>query len=338
MSHRIGTITYSTSQGIAHLAKWFWDAGVVTDVMTFRHGSRPQHPEWYPEGTVELVGRPFNGPVVDEWLRPLDAVVFFESPFDWSFFQYCRVRGKRTVVVPMYECWPKAPAGLPDKFVCPSKLDQRDYWPGAPFIQIPVPPDVVWRQRTKAERFLHNGGNLGLRGHKGTLEIVRAWQHVKSDAELTVRAQDTAGLSAILRQVPDARKDERILFLPGEVPRDKLFDGHDVFIMAEKYNGLSLPLIEARAAGMLVTTSDRFPTNDWLPTWPLIPVQSYSRQRVGGGYQEYDEALVTPEAIAETVDRVYGSDVTDYSLSGKAWAEMNSWANLKDRWVQEILS
>lgn len=336
---RIGTVCYTTEQGISHLAKWFYTAGVITDVMTFRHGGRPAHPEWYPPDTIELVGRPFNGPAVDAFLAKVDVMVFMESPFDWSFLNYCRERGVRTVIIPMYECHPVKPPFVPDKYVCPSLLDQRDYWPTSPVLQIPVPPGIVWAQRTKAEQFLHNGGNLGLRGHKGTLEILRAWKYVKSDAELTVRAQDTAGLDQLLAQVPEIRRDERIVLIPGSVPYEDLFKGRDVFIMAEKYNGLSLPLIEARAAGLVVITSDRYPMNQWLPTFPLIPVKRYSRQRVGGAYQEYDEATVTPEAIAETVDRMFAVHteyVEEYSLSGKLWAEANSWDNLRDKWIKEI--
>lgn len=339
MSHRIGSIGYSSSQGISHLMKWAYDAGVVTDVMTFRHGSRPSHPEWYPPGTVELVGRPFTGPVVDAFLKPLDAMIFFESPLDWSFLSYCRARGVKTVIVPMYECWPNNPGHHPDKFICPSKLDQRDYWPASPFLQVPVPPGIVWEQRTTAKRFLHNGGNLGLRGHKGTREILQAWKYVKSPAPLTVRSQDAAGLDAILNAVSEARRDNRITITKGNLDYGAgMFSGHDVFIMAEKYNGLSVPLIEARASGMLVVTSNRFPMNDWLPTEPLIPVKRYQRARVSGAYQEYDEAVVAPEDIAATVDRLYGTDVTEYSLSGKAWAEENSWERLKDAWIKEILS
>lgn len=338
MSHRIGSIGFSTSQGISHLMKWFYDANVITDVITFRHGSRPSHPEWYPPDTVELVGRPFNGPVVDEFLSKVDAVLFFETPFDWSFLSYCRTKGVRTVVLVMYECWPNNPGHQPDKFICPSKLDQRDYWPNSPFLQIPVPPGIVWRQRTEARRFLHNGGNLGLRGHKGTLEILKAWRHVESPASLTVRAQDSAGLEQLLGMAPEVRHDPRITITKGNLDYGPgMFAGHDVFIMAEKYNGLSLPLIEARASGMLVMTSNRFPMNDWLPTEPLIPVKRYQRARVSGAYQEYDEAVVAPEAIAETVDRIFGSDIADYSLSGKAWAQANSWDALRDQWIAEVL-
>ena len=38
-----------------------------------------------------------------------------------------------------------------------------------------------------------------------------------------------------------------------------------MFVFPEKFNGLSLPLQEARAAGMLVLATDRFPMNTWLP-------------------------------------------------------------------------
>ncbi len=335
---RIGSIGYATEQGIGHLMKWFYDAGVITDVMVFRHGSRQSHMEWYPPGTRELVGRPFTGPDVEEFILSVDVMLFFETPFDWAVIDLCKRLGVKIVIVPMYECTPQRVPHQPDAWFCPSLLDQRDYFKRSPFVPIPVPPDVQWTQRTRAVNFLHNAGNLGLRGHKGTLEILKAVQHVKSqEFRLVVRAQDVTSLRAVINQVPSVERDPRVTIQYGDTPREMLFSpDHDVFIMAEKYNGLSLPLMEARAAGMLVVTSDRFPTNTWLPTWPLIPVKEYSRHRVGGPYNEYDEARVTPEAIAETIDKLVGADTAEYSLDGKKWAEETSWKRLKPVWLEEL--
>lgn len=335
---RVGTVCYATDQGIAHLAKSFYDAGVITDVMVFRHGSRPSHMEWYPEGTIELVNRPFSGPVVDAFLSRVDVMLFMESPFDWAFLQYCRDRGVKTAIVPMYECCPVRRPFEPDKWICPSKLDCQ-YFPGSPYLPIPVDAPR-WELRTRARRWLHNGGNLGLREHKGTRQILQAMQHVKSPITLTVRAQDDAGLHKILREVPTALRDSRITFHYGQYPRDQLFDDHDVFVMAEKYNGLSLPLAEARAAGMVVVTSDRFPMNDWLPKEFLIQVNRYIRAKVGGPYHEYDEAVIDPVMIARTIDAIYDHGekhgVDNYSLTGREWYETMSWETLKSRWIEEL--
>jgi hypothetical protein len=336
---RIATITYASSQGIAHLAKWFFDNGVINEVAIFRHGSRTTHREWYPEGTLELVGRPFNGPEVEAFVKRNDVFLFFETPFDWSFLDFCRRRGKKTVIVPMYECYPKRPGHRPDKWICPSLLDV-EYFPGSPYIPTPIPTSgPKWQLRTRAKKFLHNGGNLGLREHKGTRQILQAMQYVESPIELTVRAQDDTGLHKIIREVSTTtlERDPRIKFEYGGIPYDQLFVDHDVFIMAEKYNGESLPLKEARSAGMVVMTSDRFPMNTWLPTNTLIPVKGYQRACISGAYNEYNEAIVDPVSIAKTIDEWYDRDVSEYSLSGKEWANRNNWDTLKPVWMKEIL-
>lgn len=349
---KVGTVCYSTEQGIGHLPKWFYDEGVITDVMTFRHGSRLEHPEWYPPDTVNLVGRPFNGTVVNEFLKRVDLMLFFETPFDWDFLRYCRERGVKTAIVPMYECTPEryTPSSRsydasvrPDRWICPSLLDCQ-YFPGSPFLPIPLPRSLgPWQLRTRAERFLHNGGNLGLRGHKGTLEIMRAMQSVKSPIKLTIRAQDEAGLHKLCREVPSAVRDDRITFEYGNKPYAELFDGHDVFIMAEKYNGLSLPLAEAKASGMVVMTSDRFPMNTWLDKLFLIPVSSYTPAKVGGPYNMYEEAVVDPQEIAMAIDRAYENGkctdhVERYSMASREWRETMSWDALKPLWVKELES
>ena len=329
---RVGCISYATDQGIAHLAKAFYDHGVITDVAIFHHSSRVNHPEWFP-GAMVIARRPFDWPEIRAWIDQMDAMLFFETPFDWIVLDYCRRKGIRTAICPMYECSPRHIPVQPDKWLCPSLLD-CEYFPGSPFI--PVPVEQPWQERKWARRFLHNGGHLGLRGHKGTLEIMRAMELVKSPITMTIRSQDAKGLAELIRKVPSIKWDRRVSLSMGGIPYGQLFDGFDVFIMAEKYNGLSLPLAEARASGMLVMTSDRFPMNTWLPREPLIPVEKYTVASISGAYKEFQEATVRPEDIAAKIDQVYDTDISEYSRSGKAWAEENSWEKLKPRWVEAL--
>lgn len=371
---KVGTVCYATQQGIGHLAKNFYDAGVIDEVLIYRHGSRPTQSHWYPRGTPELVGRPFNGPAVEEFLRKIDVLIQFETPFDWSFLDLCRQRGVKTVIVPMYEWVPKRVPISPDKWICPSLLDQ-EYFPGSPYLPIPLPPcsecggygmpnnrhqvdadrgvccmtvacmkcggsgkSIKHTQRTQARRWLHNGGGLGFRGHKGTREIIKAMRHVKSDLTLTIRAQDVKGLHDLVIENPEIKRDSRVTLQYGGIERDDLFgEEFDVFVMAEKYNGLSLPLVEARAAGMVVVTSNRFPMNTWLPSGVLIPVSRYERASVSGAYVEYDEAVIRPEDVAATMDRVFEyDDVFAYSESAKDWSEWMSWGRLRPLWLEEL--
>lgn len=359
---KIGSIGYATEQGIGYLMKSFYDAGVLTDVCVFHHSSRVNHMEWYPPGTMEIARRPFDWPEIRAWLNSLDTLLCFETPFSWECLDFCRKEGVRTVVCPMYECCPRHVPVEPDCWACPSLLDldifvarcrackglgymdttteaNKVYVTNEPchrHLFVPIPVSQPWQQRTKALRFLHNGGHLGLRGHKGTLELMRAMEFVKSPLSLTIRSQDKEGLERLLEKVPSIRSDQRVTFAKGSLPRERLFEGHDVLVQPEKYNGLSLPLQEARAAGMLVMTTDRYPHNTWLPKEPLIPVKSYSRQCVSGAFMEYDEAEVDPKDVAATMDAWYGQDIESYSRQGKGWAEANSWAAIRGKWMEVL--
>ena len=98
----------------------------------------------------------------------------------------------------------------------------------------------------------------------------------------------------------------------------------------EKFNGLSLPLQEAFASGMLVMAGARFPMTRWLPNEPLIPVEKYSIQRIA---VEFDCAEYSPIQIANTIDRWYNKNITEFSLLGKEFNYKNSWNNLKDTYM-----
>ena len=335
---RVGTVCYATKQGLGYLAKSFYDAGVVTDVMVFRHphGDRPSQMQWYPDGTIELIKRPFVGERIERWLDDLRAVIFFETPFDWKFADRCRERGVKTILMPMYEWALQKPPHVFDKYINPSLLDQ-DYFPQGEFIPVPA-PQGIWKLRSKAIRFLHNGGNLGARNHKGTLELMKAMKYVKSDLQLTIRSQNARGLQSLASQVPGLKEDSRVHLVGSELPYESLFDGYDVLVAPEKFNGLSLPLQEAYAAGMLVITTNRYPMNTWLPNMPLIPVAGTQRAQVMGGHNEFEESILDPVDIAKVLDRWYGQDIEQYSISGKHYAEKNSWEVLKPKYISAIRS
>jgi hypothetical protein len=373
---------FTTDQGLGVLAKSFHDHGVVTDVMTVAHGRRPEHPEWYP-GAPRLTDlrAPSQRSAARAFCRSVDAMLFFETPFMWDLFPFCREHGVRTYLMPMHECMPTQLPERPDVMLCPSPLDLRLYvadylrpqaekgplpflpWdgsiPGTPAYLTPVPVDtdrIKWRRRETAEVFVHNAGHGGLKGRNGTHELVTALRYVKSPVKLILRAQDRPcgellTYSTILH-IGKVTVDYRY----GTCPADELYSEGDVFLFPEKFNGLSLPLQEARAAGMLVMCGDRFPMNAWLPRrwsppppvgdndwadlepeWePLIPVRSYRKGRVSPRCNEYDEAVFDPRDVAAKIDEWYGRDVSAYSNSGLEWARSMSWEVLGPKY-KEVL-
>lgn len=332
---RVGTVCYATTQGLGVLAKQFYDAGVITDVMIYKHpNGRSTHTEWYPEGTHVLSTRPFRGNAVERFLDDLDVVLFFETPFDWEFVRRCRERRVKTAVIPMYEWHLERPPHSMDLYINPSLLDQQ-YFPQGTFIPIPA-VSGIWKQRETATRFVHNSGHIGSRNHKGTEELLKAMLHVKSPIKLTVTSQEQA-LTKLINGVPGIEDDSRVEFLiQDNLDYGNLFSHGDVYIAPEKYNGLSLPLQEAFAAGMGVMTTDRFPANTWLPNDILIPVERYGRARTMGGHLEFDEAIVSPQTIAAMIDKWWGQGITELSNLGREWAEANSWEVLKPKYLETL--
>jgi hypothetical protein len=303
----IGAIVLATEQGLGYLAKDFYDNGVIDKVFVQPHGSRKSHYEWY-DNRVDKV----------EDLLDCDSILMFETPFDWSIIPKARTKGVKTVLMPMYECTNYPLIYNPDLVITPSDLDLQ-YYPKSTRINVPVPQYIKWKQREKAKVFVHNAGNGGLGGRNGTKELLEAMKYVKSPIKLIVRSQ------VPIKQV----EDDRIEYTIGT--QEDIWSEGDVFIFPEKFNGLSLPIQEAFASGMVVMCGDRFPMNEWLPKEPLIPVASYRKERL---MTEFDYAEFSPQEIAKTIDEWYGKDIIELSQKGREWASQNSWDVLKAKYLE----
>lgn len=308
----IGSIVLATDQGLGYLAKAFFDNDLIDLICIHPHSSRKNHYGWYPNRVSE-----------EELLRLCDTLIFFETPFNWKIIPKARALGIKTILIPMYECTQYPFHYQPDEIWCPSDLDYNFYREkGENCQKIQIPVNIRWKLRPKARVFVHNAGNGGLGGRNGTKELVEAMQYVKSPIKLIIRSQVPINIPK------DSRIDVRIGTF------DDIWSEGDVFIFPEKFNGLSLPLQEAFASGMMVMAGTRFPMTEWLPTEPLIPVLKYTKQNISIEFQcaEYD-----PKVIAERIDSWYGKDISKFSLLGKEFNEKNSWKNLKEKY-KELMS
>jgi hypothetical protein len=178
--------------------------------------------------------------------------------------------------------------------------------------------------------FVHNAGHGGLRGRNGTEELIQAIRLVESPAKFIIRCQDKKNWP------PYSELLGKVELVNRTVPYDELWSEGDVFIFPEKFNGLSLPLQEAYASGMLVMGTNRFPMNTWLHSSPLITPSSYHRTQVSGRCNMFSEAVLDPVTIAAHIDKWYGKPITPYSLQGKEWAEKHSWEVLKPRYMEVL--
>lgn len=334
---RVGSIVYATDSGLGILAKSFYDAGVINTTVILSHGKHVDNLHWYSGAYV--CGNVREVHTYVDWLADLDVLLCFETPFDWALPRVCRKLGVKTVLMPMHECFHESrgmdPENRFDLYLAPSLLEAQQTFntTPTPVKYLPVPVQVPWRLRKKAEVFVHNAGHGGLLGRNGTKELLQAIPIVQSPVQFILRGQEWWSQNKIPNELDE---DHRVSWYTGTLPYDELWKEGDVFVFGEKFNGLSLPLQEARAAGMLVMTTDRFPNNTYLPTEPLIPVKSYKRNQVGPPYRKFDEAIVDPRDIAATIDKWYGADITDYSLGGREWAAQNSWDVLRPEYLRVL--
>jgi hypothetical protein len=340
---KIGSFVYATEQGLGRLAKSFYDARVLTNVLVVGHGSHPNHLEWYPGAPFTPV-RPFDVNKAREFIDGVDVMLFFETPFYWEMLHYCKEKKKKVAFMPMYECVPERMKttieSYSDVILCPSLLDFKVLCPGyvtdaLPFFRsdkyvfTPIPVMVPWKLRTEARTFVHNAGNGSFRDRNGTRLLLDAMSLVKAPIKLILRVQPR-GMIGLETHGLDGRIDLRA----GTAPYETLWDEGDAFVFPEKWNGLCLPLQEARASGMLVIGADRFPINTWLPREPLIHVDHYQKGRISGAYLEFDEAVIHPEDVAGQIDSWYGTDISQYSAEGKEWAFQNSWEVLRPKYLR----
>lgn len=299
-----GAVVFAVESGLGRQAKQFYDHGMFDIVLIQKHSTYVEHPEWY-----KNIAKSY-----DELLEKCSEIWFFETPFNWSYITRARERGVKTVFLAMYECTQHPLPYFPDVVLGGSVLETEFF--GAKHINVPVPDEVKWKKRTKAKVFVHNAGHGGLHGRNGTEQLIEAMKYVKSPIKLIIRSQFNNV------KTDDPRVDVRI----GDFPYETLFAEGDVFVYPDKFGGSCLPLQEAFASGMAVMASNRHPSNLWLPNEILIPIQGYETKRI---YTEFQSAIVDPKDIAETIDKWYGKDISNFSLQGKAWGQANSWAKLK---------
>lgn len=303
MAKKIGSIVLATEQGLGYLAKAFYDNGIIDVVAVKKHTTRKNHYEWYPNRVEE-----------SEILDHCDVLLLFETPHDWYIIPLARKRGIKVILIPMYECTRYPFPYEPDEVWSPSALDHQFYGEKSTR-QIQIPVDVPWKLRKKALTFVHNAGNGGLGGRNGTQELLKAMEYVKSPIKLIIRSQ------VPIKGIDDPRVEIRVGTF------DNIWDEGDVFVFPEKFNGLSLPLQEAFASGMLVMCGNRFPNTEWLPNAPMISVWDYHKENIA---VEFNCAEFQPQDIANTIDAWYNKDITEYSLTGLEFNKNNSWTKLKE--------
>jgi hypothetical protein len=322
----VGSLVLACNTGLGILARDFYDNGIVDKVVVMPHARYGQEESWY-----RKEDRYYD---LQTFVQDIDVLLCFEVPnpgstLDWNLVSICKAAGKKVVLMPMYEStpFPIPEHLLPDVWVFPSELDKDFYNErGITGILARVPVNVRSRQRKTVKRFIHNAGSRGSQSldRNGTELLINALPFIDKDVDITIRSRDT-----------DFRiEDDRVTTVLGDVPYADLWEEGDAFIFVESFNGLSLPLQEAYAAGMLVIAGDRFPINTWLPKEALVKPEKTENIRYV--FDVIPKTSYESINLAKMINYWNGKDISEYSSKGIRWGEDNSWSNLKDHYVEII--
>jgi len=368
---KVGTIAYAAHSGLGILAKDFYDNEIINKVILCPHSTQGVNSGFYPKEST-IIDLQFNPPgsrpdflsdkvhmdILEEFFKEIDVLFLFETIFwrnAWHRLSTMKNRPK-IILMPMYESTPfKFNEELniyPDMLLCSSKLDYNFYkhhkWheKGVDIRLINVPVSIPWKQRTKAIHFVHNGGNGSYADRNGTALLTKAIPYIKSPIKLTINSQisDHQITSTIQQYQAQLKEFHKTTTTPMEInfnnnktiDYEDLWSSGDVFVFPERFNALSLPLQEARAAGMYVIAGNRFPINKWLPLEGLIPVTGYKNVYAADGVVA--SAQYQPQDLANKIDKVYNTDITQYSKDGLKYAEKNSWKCLRPKYKEHIQS
>jgi|GEM_PF-1288893 hypothetical protein len=332
---RVGTITYATNTGLGILAKEFYDNKIINEVLIKTHSRLKTNYFWYPNSpslppSEDMILQNFpskhDNEAIDNFLTRIDILLLFEIEWSKGLIEAANRAGVKTVLMPMYECTPYPLKA--DCYLTVSDLDDIYYkkmYPRGNVRRINVPSNsrVTWKERKTARVFIHNAGNTSIKDRNGTSALIKAIQYVKTkNIELRIRTQED------IYKIP---KDSRVKLEYKDKKFSSLWEDGDVFLFPESWNGLSLPLQEAHASGLLVMAGNRFPVNRWLPREPLIPVSDYKKYKVYPRVELF-AACYEPKEIAKKIDEFANTDITRFSEAGKIWAEKNSWEVLKPQY------
>ena len=323
---RIGLIARADNSGLGKLSEDFYNNLPIAKTLALKHPHYHNYPEKFPKARFAKMGNP-TLEEIDWLLEDIDLVLTFETAYNWNLFSRAKEKGVKTVLVPMYEFTRVELPEEPDLYLCPSLIEYDIYSKVGNAKYLPIPIDrtkIPYQERKKADVFLFNNGHGGALGRNGLQELLEAISLVKSDVKFLIRSQ-------VLFQTV---RDSRVQIEFGEIPFEKLYSEGDVFIFPHKFDGLSLPIQEAMAAGLPIISTNFYPHNTYLPKELLFEPETFRKGKMDEPYRTIDIAILSPIKIAQKIDEIAHKDISRYSKLSNKQAEKWSWLNLKPQYIQ----
>lgn len=334
---RLGLIARADSRGLGVQCKAFYDQmqpdrTLVVDCPSAQ--PLPLRMDWYPDATW-VHGLP-TAKDLRWWLKDLDVVYTAETGYGTALWDEAERLGVKTVLHANYEFLNKQ--DRPTVWAAPSLWNFESFPEPRLFLPVPVETDRFpirrWPVYATATRFLHIVGRPTWNGaqdlhRNGTVDVIAALQHVRSEITVTFRCQAVGYVESLL-QTARIPGNVTVRVESGDAPNYwDAYQDQDVLLLPRRFGGLSLPLNEALGAGIPTLITDIPPNNQWLPKPWLVhsePTGSFvAKQRV----QMYQ---VNPELYAAKIDEIASSArvFADARMEAQRLGGELSWDSLRD--------
>ena len=311
-----GIVARADNSGLGNMSWELWGRLGIDKAVVITNGVYQTFPERF--GCKEaLPASEFDDAAVRRLLEGLDAIITVETPYNWNLYKIAKEMGVKSVMFPMYECLKKG-MPRPDLYICPSDLDFDSIEGSKVSMPFPVNTEKIrFKTREYARTFVHNAGHGGLLGRNGTDIVLAAIPLVKNkDARFIIRSQTPT-------ECDDPRVDVRV----GNFENYwDMWDEGDVFVFPHKFDGLSLPIQEALAAGMPLITTRMYPFDTWLPTEFMVDVDRTETVKLS---REITASFVAPDVLAHRIDAWAGREISTLSKMAGMIANERSWKALK---------
>jgi len=355
---RHGLIARADNTGLGNQTYEYYLAMKPTKVLVIDIGMFNQNVSYhnrYPDAKV-IYGMP-NDDDIREFLEGLDVVFTAESPYNPNLYDIAREMGVKTANQYNYEftTWlENENEPIPDLLIAPStwyfdRIQQVAERRGVKHIHLKCPVNrdrIPYIERESFRRFLHPAGKSAAYDRNGTECVIEASQYLETDAKIVIKFQGEQGLGHQATRTVDEYKQlvyergnpDKVEFICEDTPNyEDVYKLGDVLILPRRYGGNCLPLNEALASGMPVIMPDISP-NQHLPRMWLVPANHTGEVLARTMVDTYS---VDPRELAKKIDEFYRMDGNDVILNTNLadnMARLNSWDNMKEKYLEALCS
>lgn len=329
---RLGLIARcEQARGLAIQGRNFYDHMPVDKVLCVRM-PRPdgvECPWWYENRTdarYDIRGLCLDEEVVRPWLQDLDVVFCVETPHDWRVPEWCREFNVRLVVQgnPEFVRHQIEDTPHPDRWWWPTSW-RLDELPEGDVMPVPMDRRPAKRSTDTKLHILHVIGKRAHGDRNGTEMLVQAMRMVHQPMKLTIHSID-----GDVAQFSRNRAVELKLNLDSVDDLWSMYDDQDILVLPRRYGGLSLPAVEASAAGLVVAMTDCSPNKELAAV--LFPARPRGTLRLACG--DIPSWQANPNEMAQMLD-VLATDFTIGEYLRDVQGELlHTWDEMRPRYMR----